>query len=158
MLVTSIPHGLSFWDGCCVLSLFSVSQDMLYIDTWNCRVELFKRYENISRDCSLRRAIDRIEILSMTFTANGKIEFPFCQNTEKLDLIKLPLSVNYIYRITSQESETSWKTKIFTLFWHAAVYCLPFSVNVMINLSNERKDECRQNWPRSTQCFCFVVY
>ena len=25
----------------------------------------------------------------MTFMANGKMKFPFCQNTEKLDLIKL---------------------------------------------------------------------
>ena len=25
----------------------------------------------------------------MTFTANGKMKFPFCQNTGKLDLIKL---------------------------------------------------------------------
>ena len=30
-----------------------------------------------------------IERLSMTFTANGKMKFPFCQNKEKLDLFKL---------------------------------------------------------------------
>ena len=31
----------------------------------------------------------KLERLSMRFTAKGKMKFPFCQNTEKLDLIKL---------------------------------------------------------------------
>ena len=31
----------------------------------------------------------KLERLSMTFTVNGKMKFPFCQNTEKLDLSEL---------------------------------------------------------------------
>ena len=36
-----------------------------------------------------RLTLETLERLSMMFTANGKTKFPFRQNTEKPDLIKL---------------------------------------------------------------------
>ena len=38
------------------------------------------------------------------------------------------LSVNKLYRATSQKSETS--------LWHAVAYCLPFAVSLILNHSN----------------------
>lgn len=50
MLVTSILHGPSSWDGCCVLSPFSVFRDMRFIDIANWNMELLLRLE--TRDFS----------------------------------------------------------------------------------------------------------
>ena len=60
----------------------------------------------------------------------------FCWGSERdEDFCVLSEFIIRIYRITSQKSEISRKTLIFTLLCHAAVYCLPLAVNVMLNLS-----------------------
>ena len=49
------------------------------------QIDQFRGLVNTQRN-DIRAIIER---LSMTFTANGKMKFSFCQNKEKLDLFKL---------------------------------------------------------------------
>ena len=65
------------------------------------------------------------------FTANDKMKFSFLERHGQTWFIWAPfLSVNQIYRLTSQKSCKSWKPDIFMLLWHATAFCLQFAVNV----------------------------
>ena len=74
----------------------------------------------------------------MTFMANGKMKFPFCQNTEKLDLIELfsCLLTRYIEQLLKRVRKVEkCKFSCFCNMQQSPVCHLPFAINVMLKPS-----------------------
>ena len=54
--------------------------------------------------------------------------------------------------------QVTWKTQAFTLLWHAAAYCLPFAVNVMLNLSLEVLSHSKHSfWSQRFRIIAFDI-